>query len=329
MLQILLLILKIIGIIIAVILGILVLLVCIILCVPIRYQAEAGSDGTIEGIHGKIRVTWLLYLVSLLAVYENRKMRCHIRIAWKRISQENEMEEKVDTDETDQESGLEKEEKAAAEVEKTVEEREKVSEEVKEQPQIPQAVEKERKESEKAVEEGKTSVVPQDEGDAKDNEADQKEGPSLFQTVSGRIRGFFKKIKYTFEKLCGKIKILSEKKEKVEDFITDEVHKNAFRKVKKEGLTLLSHILPKKVKGRVHYGFEDPCRTGQVLAGLSVVYPWIGESLLVDPDFEKRVLEGELCVRGRIRLVHIALAALRLFWSKDVRVTYRHIRSFK
>lgn len=329
MLQILLLILKMIGIIIAVILGILVLLVSVILCVPIRYQAEAGSDGTVKGIHAKIKVTWLLQLVSLFVVYENQTLCWNIRIAWKRISQEEEMEEKVDTDETSQESRLEKKEEADTKMEKAVEESENVSEEIKEQSQIPQAVEEERKKGKETVEEDATDIVPQDAEYAKDDKAIKEKRISLFQKIIGGIQRFFQKIKYTFEKLCGKIKTLSEKKEKIEDFVTDDVHRQAFRKVKKEGIYLLSHLLPKKTEGRVHYGFEDPCRTGQVLAGLAIIYPWMGEALLVEPDFERRVLEGELCIKGRIRIIHVALAAWRLFWCKEVRVTYRHIRSFE
>lgn len=329
MLQILLLILKIIGIIIAVILGILVLLVSVVLSAPIRYQGEGGSDGTVEGIYGRIKVTWVLRLVSFLAVYENQTLQWRFRVAWKRISQENEMEEKVDADETDQESRLEEKKKTAAKVEEAVEKSEKVSEKVKEQPQVQKTMEEERKESKKAVEENKTRVIRPKEGNAEGGRAAPEEGPSVFQKISGRIRRLFKKIKYTFEKLCGRMKTLSEKKNKIRGFVTDEVHRSAFRKVKREGLRLLCHIRPGRAEGRVHYGFEDPYRTGQVLAGAALIYPWTGGSILVEPDFEQSVLEGEIRIRGRIRLIHIALMALRLFWSKDVRVTWRHIRSFQ
>ena len=57
MLHILLLILKIIGIIIAAILGILVLLVCVVIFVPIRYEARAEFDGTLQGVKARVKVT--------------------------------------------------------------------------------------------------------------------------------------------------------------------------------------------------------------------------------------------------------------------------------
>ena len=156
-----------------------------------------------------------------------------------------------------------------------------------------------------------------------------EETPFLFEKIAGRLRAFFQKIKYTFQRLCGKIKTLSEKKEKVKEFLTDEVHRRAFQKTKTEFSRLLRRIRPKKLKGTVHYGFEDPYHTGQVLAALGVAYPWLGEAVSVYPDFEKRILQGDLYVKGTVRALYVVLLIWKLVWCKDVRTTYHHIRSFE
>ena len=156
-----------------------------------------------------------------------------------------------------------------------------------------------------------------------------EETPFLFEKIAGRLRAFFQKIKYTFQRLCGKIKTLSEKKEKVKEFLTDEVHRRAFQKTKTEFSRLMRRIRPKKLKGTVHYGFEDPYHTGQVLAALGVVYPWLGEAVSVYPDFEKRILQGDLYVKGTVRALYVVLLIWKLVWCKDVRTTYHHIRSFE
>ena len=64
MLHILLLILKIIGIVLLVILGLLLAAVLLVLLVPLRYRLEGSWHGEPAG---KVRVTWLLHAVSVLA----------------------------------------------------------------------------------------------------------------------------------------------------------------------------------------------------------------------------------------------------------------------
>lgn len=322
MLHILLLVLKIIGIIIAVILGILVLLILIILLVPVRYQGEAAADGTWKGISAKIKVHWFFHLIAFSAEYKDEAFFWRLRIAWKKMGtdsgdgQESAVEEKtevrqepaveeqaeykekeeVSADEAGTEDRLEKEEKTDTKTEENVE-------------RLLQEPEKNEKESQ---------IPPADE-----------ETPFLFEKIAGRLRAFFQKIKYTFQRLCGKIKTLSEKKEKVKEFLTDEVHRRAFQKTKTEFSRLMRRIRPKKLKGTVHYGFEDPYHTGQVLAALGVVYPWLGEAVSVYPDFEKRILQGDLYVKGTVRALYVVLLIWKLVWCKDVRTTYHHIRSFE
>ena len=322
MLHILLLVLKIIGIIIAVILGILVLLILIILLVPVRYQGEAAADGTWKGISAKIKVHWFFHLIAFSAEYKDEAFFWRLRIAWKKMGtdsedgQESAVEEKtevrqepaveeqaeykekeeVSADEAGTEDRLEKEEKTDTKTEENVE-------------RLLQKPEKNEEESQ---------IPPADE-----------ETPFLFEKIAGRLRAFFQKIKYTFQRLCGKIKTLSEKKEKVKEFLTDEVHRRAFQKTKTEFSRLMRRIRPKKLKGTVHYGFEDPYHTGQVLAALGVVYPWLGEAVSVYPDFEKRILQGDLYVKGTVRALYVVMLIWKLVWCKDVRTTYHHIRSFE
>ena len=310
MLHILLLVLKIIGIIIAVILGILVLLILIILLVPVRYQGEAAADGTWKGISAKIKVHWFFHLIAFSAEYKDEAFFWRLRIAWKKMGTDSEdgqesaveeqaeykEKEEVSADEAGTEDRLEKEEKTDTKTEENVE-------------RLLQKPEKNEEESQ---------IPPADE-----------ETPFLFEKIAGRLRAFFQKIKYTFQRLCGKIKTLSEKKEKVKEFLTDEVHRRAFQKTKTEFSRLMRRIRPKKLKGTVHYGFEDPYHTGQVLAALGVVYPWLGEAVSVYPDFEKRILQGDLYVKGTVRALYVVLLIWKLVWCKDVRTTYHHIRSFE
>ena len=334
MLHILLLVLKIIGIIIAVILGILVLLILIILLVPVRYQGETAADGTWKGISAKIKVHWFFHLIAFSAEYKDEAFFWRLRIAWKKMGtdsgdgQEPAVEEKT---EIRQEPAVE--EKTEVRQEPAVEEQAEYKE--KEEVSADEAGTEDRLEKEEKTdtktEENVERLLQKPEKNEEESQippADE-ETPFLFEKIAGRLRAFFQKIKYTFQRLCGKIKTLSEKKEKVKEFLTDEVHRRAFQKTKTELSRLMRRIRPKKLKGTVRYGFEDPYHTGQVLAALGVVYPWLGEAVSVYPDFEKRILQGDLYVKGTVRALYVVLLIWKLVWCKDVRTTYHHIRSFE
>lgn len=140
---------------------------------------------------------------------------------------------------------------------------------------------------------------------------------------------WFEKIKYTIYKICDKIKSFWETKEKVTSFLTDDVHVEAFKIVKTELGILAKHLRPRRIRGFVKFGFEDPYRTGQMLAGLSIVYPFYGEHVEIYPDFEQKILEGDLYIKGHIRMVHLAALLWRLFFNRYVRKTYRDYKKLK
>ena len=104
---------------------------------------------------------------------------------------------------------------------------------------------------------------------------------------------FCDKIKHTVGHAEEKLDSILDKKERIMKELEDPVHRKAFSKVKKEAGKLLKRWKPKVIKGEVQFGFEDPYHTGQALAGLSMIYPFIGDHLLVEPDFERRILKGK------------------------------------
>ena len=132
-------------------------------------------------------------------------------------------------------------------------------------------------------------------------------------------------------KICGKIKgiakNISDTKDAIQIFLNDEVHRSAFRKVKKELIWMKRLLKPKIFRVRLNYGFEDPCLTGQVLGLLGMVYPFVGDNMEIEPDFEQKVLQGNIHIKGRIRMIHLAVFGVKLFIHKETRKTIMEIRN--
>ena len=318
MLHILFLILKIIGIILAVILGILVLLICTVLFVPISYQGSAKCDGTLESICGIFKITWLFNLLQVNVKYENGNMKYSVRIAWKRITG-GKVHEKTEI-QVQEDTRVQKE---------TVNELSS-TEQVSDQ-KIEKMVEEPKENKESTEEEIRERSVISDK-----SEEEVKKKSSLIDKIRNTIDNLKKKvlslcnkIKCTTKNICDKLKLLLDKKEKIMQFIQDKDHIKAFLKLKKEALKLLKRLYPKQFAVKAKYGFEDPSLTGKILAVLSVIYPFAEEHMEIVPDFENKILQGRMMIKGRIYIVCFVCTAWNLIWCKQIRLLYKDIRNFK
>lgn len=323
MLHILLLILKIIGILLAVILGLVLLVIGIVLFVPVCYRAEAKSSGTVEDVTARGRISWLFGLVRVVVEVKGKAADFDVKIAWKSLrNSKKPMEEREDTvceeDDADQKEWKQQEYVEDTDTEKTVEE---VEEPEPHTQSAPESVEK--------ISAGSTAADPRISEESDENISGSEKIQNKFHSITSGIKKLFEKIKCTFRDFCDKIKEILGKKDRLAAFIKDETHLGAFRKGKQEVFKLLRRLTPKVLAADIHYGFEDPCLTGQVLAVLGALYPLIGEHTEITPDFQKKVLEGRLKIRGRIYVVHLAILAVNMLLCREVRQTIKDIRNFK
>lgn len=304
MLHILLLILKILGIIILAILGILVLLICIVLFVPVRYEIFGKCNGTMDTLKAKVKVTWLLHLLKADILYGKKTWKWRARLAW--IVRSN---------------------NAPKAVKKEVELNEKEDEEIK----IPEKPEEKLEENNKTVEASipeKKSEKIEKEPESICRESEEKRS-DFKENAEKQKESVFQKIKKKYVEVCDKIKVLLEKKEKITELLKEPVHVDAVKKLWVELKKLLRRLKPKKFQAKIRFGFDDPYTTGQVLAVLGMIYPFVGEVTEVVPDFENKILKGTLYAKGKVRIIHLVAFAWNLIWCKNVRTTYKDIKSFK
>ncbi|WP_288174710.1 DUF2953 domain-containing protein [Sporofaciens musculi] len=188
-------------------------------------------------------------------------------------------------------------------------------------------------------------IVSEDSGEERetDYEGTEEEGTGIWQKAAGICQSIYQKIANLYRKIAGipekigstvegliqKVQGLLEKKDKIIEFLSDEIHQTAFMKARDEVLFLLRRLKPGTIQADIRYGFDDPSLTGKVLAGLSMCYPFLGDDVDIHPDFEKRVFDGQLKIAGRLRASYFLKLLWKLVWSKEVRMTYRHVRNFE
>ena len=74
---------------------------------------------------------------------------------------------------------------------------------------------------------------------------------------------------------------------------------------------------------------DKPSKTGRILGCASAFYPSYGDSLQLIPDFENKIIEGDLAIQGRIQLYIFVVWAIRAVLSKDIRKLIKYIKHLK
>lgn len=319
MLHIIFFILKILGLVLLVLIAAVLLILAAVLILPARYSARFSCGGTAESLEWKIRFHWLARLVSGEASYENGTSTWRFRAAWKSF--------KSSSQSGDGKAGEEKKRRK-----KKTEEKKREESGIEEKKIEEKAKEKKATQGEAAVERQKEEKTDSKPRKAQDKRTDQDAQAGEENEEKGffeKLFAFTEKIKYTFRKICANIKSLGDKKDKVKVFLSDEIHKKAFFRALAEIKRLLRFLRPKRFEGSVEFGFEDPAHTGYVLAAVSMIYPLIGEYTDIRPDFEHKVFKGDVLAEGKIRLLYILIPAWNLYFDKNVKKTYKHIKNFK
>ena len=271
MLQVLLMILKILGILILVILGIILAVLLLVLFVPVRYRVDAAFDGKPGG---GVLVSWLMHLVTVRVSYDGNATAL-VKVLWFRIFDKTvwpaEEESTNTADRADVQVGSVPEDEMD-----TIAPIEPVS--------VP-----------KTVDSANTSVTSEAaDCSRKPESATQRTAVSEIQMPevkeSEDKESFISKINNAYQLICGKVNAGQEKIEQVRTFLNDKENRKTIGLLWKQVKKLLCHVLPRKISGRVRFGFDDPAATGQILTYISPFYGLYAKTLKLEPVFEEKVL---------------------------------------
>lgn len=291
-------ILKVLGILVLTILGILLLVIGVILFVPISYEVRGEFPDDKSEMKISANVHWLFRLLRVKILFYKKELDGNIRIAWKKIPLKNDETSKKEAKKKSKKKKTDKIVKQVAEIKEEPKEafKEAVKEEVQKKP-----------------------------AEVETSQMEVKDEPSTKKEKKKKTESMIQKIKCTFNNICGKIKEVKVKKDKLQDFLKDPVLKASIQRLKKELHWIIRFLRPKKIKAHLRFGFEDPSTTGLTLAGLSMIYPFAGDDMQIIPDFENQVLNGNIYIKGRLYLLYIAAFALALIVDKNVRVLFKKV----
>lgn len=293
-----------------VLLGLVFFFLLSVLFVPVCYRAQGKRDE--NGIWGKAAVSWLFRLVYVRVLYADGKPEFQLYLLgipllavkrkldrWKaaRIGRRKSPDrKKAKKDSVPAETGkLETEKPADSSAYRT--------------------------------EEGSAARLPEN-SPGRFRRIGEKisEGLRTFKNLIKGILSFpakllerIRKLRLTFRGFCDKIK-------QWYTFLLMEDTRQAVRFLKGKGKLLFRHILPRKMKGKILFGFEDPAWTGQTLAAAAMLCPLYKNQLQITPVFDRAVLEGELKLKGRIFGGYLLWQAWQIYRNREVKITYRRFQ---
>lgn len=142
-----------------------------------------------------------------------------------------------------------------------------------------------------------------------------------------KIKAIIEKVKCTFRSICDTIKNIKANINFYKNLWEDSRGKDAIQKTAGHGMFLLKKVKPSKIEGKVAFGTGDPATTGQILGMIAALYGFIPQKLQITPDFEEKKFEGNLHVKGKLRLIHVLVIGLKMFFDKNIRYVVKKIQS--
>ena len=110
------------------------------------------------------------------------------------------------------------------------------------------------------------------------------------------------------------------------DFFQSERTQRFLHYLKSKLFRFLRELIPRRIAGELRFGFADPAVTGQGAALAALLLPFYRDSLRIEPLFDREELSGELSFRGHLQLFVFLFGAAQIWFHRDFRYVYRHIR---
>ena len=297
-------ILAVIGIVLLVLLALLILTVLAVLFVPIRYRASGEKEA--DRIEGVAAVSFLYPFLSFKWQRAGNENRWALRLLGIKLKGSPKVDKGKTTEPEKTEKGKvaepEKTDKGKAEETAQAAKPEKAAEPVKEE---------------------KQPATPSVQNAEAEDAARQAEETGTQETDRGSSE---KKARFTISGLCDKMENIRDNVEYYKERLTAEENRLFLKRTKERIFAVLKSIKPKVLTARVVCGTGSPDTTGYVCAVYGMLYPVIEDRISFTADFENKVLDGELSVKGKVRVATLVRHGIKILLDKQLKVFLKEMK---
>ena len=166
-----------------------------------------------------------------------------------------------------------------------------------------------------------------DSTDAESSAEENTPGPQ--QETSGKIAGFFEKIRYTIRKICDKIKYILKNISFYRELWNNPDTKGLLQHAGSRIGHILKRLRPRKLEVNARVGTGSPDTTGYLYGIYGMILPKLGKGVCITPDFEQAILEGDFKASGHFTIACVLFHSARLLMDKRLQQLKHKIRTFQ
>ena len=286
-------ILAVIGIVLLVLLALLILTVLAVLFVPIRYRASGEKEA--DRIEGVAAVSFLYPFLSFKWQRAGNENCWALRLLGIKLKSSRKADKGKVAEPEKTDKGKAEETAQAAKPEKAAE----------------------------LVKEEKQPATPSVQNAEAEDAARQAEETGTQKTDRGSSE---KKARFTISGLCDKMEKIRDNVEYYKERLTAEENRLFLKRTKERIFAVLKSIKPKVLTARVVCGTGSPDTTGYVCAVYGMLYPVIEDRISFTADFENKVLDGELSVKGKVRVATLVRHGIKILLDKQLKVFLKEMK---
>ena len=175
----------------------------------------------------------------------------------------------------------------------------------------------------------KTDTATDTEASANAKTSVEENTPGPQQETSGKIAGFFEKIRYTIRKICDKIKYILKNISFYRELWNDPDTKGLLQHAGKRIGHILKRLRPRKLEVNARVGTGSPDTTGYLYGIYGMILPKLGKGVCITPDFEQAILEGDFKASGHFTIACVLFHSVRLLMDKRLQQLKHKIRTFQ
>lgn len=285
-------ILKVIGWIVLILLLLILAVIALLLFVPVRYRAAGRRY---QDMTADLHASWLLRFFQAIVSYDSKReedplLYC-VKILGFTVFSNHKQKKDVpaqDSIDADKPPVLPEEEVSSPEESAPAQEEAAGQTPPEDKPEEPSGHEQEAAQQETPKKQPKPKK--------------KKQGPPVSEKINEKMKSLQEKAEY--------IRI---KKDRVMQIIGNEKNQRWLSKVIMRLKRLIIILIPQIERLYLHFGFSDPSKTGKTLGMLSLLYPVCEDRIVLEPEFDQSILEGDAAVKGHIRLIRMVLFAVPSF----------------